>query len=352
MAKKVHIDIREGYDVIIGKGLLNNAGELFKEYGISGKLGIVTDSNVAPLYLDTLKASLVDCGYEVISYTFPAGEKSKNLDTLSDILDFFAENGMTRKDFAIALGGGVTGDITGFAAGVYMRGISYIQIPTTLLASVDSSVGGKTAVDLKAGKNLAGVFIQPKLVITDTDTLKTLSKDIYSDGMAEVIKTAILGDRELFEKLEKEENIDEYIVSRCVEYKGKIVSEDEFEMGVRKLLNLGHTPAHSIEKLSSYSVSHGHAVGMGLGIIARASYKEGLISKEIADRILNLLEKFSLKTTTVYSPIDMAREALFDKKRQKNSISVIKICDIGNCFIESIPTDKVQDLFEKGCSDI
>ena len=352
MTTKVYIDVKDGYDVIIGRKLLNKAGEIFKEYGISGKLGIVTDSNVAPLYLDTLRKSLEDHGYEVISYIFPAGEKSKNFATLSDILNFFAKSGMTRKDVAIALGGGVTGDITGFAAGVYMRGISYVQIPTTLLASVDSSVGGKTAVDLESGKNLAGVFIQPKLVISDTETLKTLDKEIYSDGMAEVIKTAILGDSLLFEKLESEEDIDEYIVTHCVNYKGKIVSEDEFEMGVRKLLNLGHTPAHSIEKLSSYTLSHGHAVGIGLSMVAKASYREGLLSRESAIKILKLLDKYSLSTECTYSPLEMAKEALFDKKREKNSINVIKISDIGKCIIETISTDKLEEFFKKGLGDI
>lgn len=349
--QRVHIDVKNGYDVIIGQGLLKTAGKILKDTGISGKLGIVSDSNVAPLYLDALTASLKEHGYEVISYVFPAGEQSKNLTTLSSILEFFAENGMTRKDTAIALGGGVTGDMTGFAAGVYMRGISYVQIPTTLLACVDSSVGGKTAVDLNAGKNLAGVFIQPKVVIADTGTLKTLNKKTYADGMAEAIKTAILGDKELFEGLEKEVS-DEYIISRCVKYKGKIVSEDEFEMGVRKLLNLGHTPAHSIEKLSAYSIPHGHAVASGLGIMARSSYREGLLSKDACERILKLLEKYSLPVNTKFSSSDMAREAFFDKKRQKNSISVIKIRGIEDCIIENISLDKTEEIFEKGMASL
>ncbi len=346
--QKVKINTKKGYDVIIGGGLLKKAGEILKETGINGKLAIVTDSNVAPIYLDTLKSSLADCGYEVISYVFPAGEESKSLETLSSILEFFAENAMTRKDTAIALGGGVVGDMTGFAAGVYMRGISYVQIPTTLLACVDSSVGGKTAVDLKAGKNLAGVFIQPKMVIADTDTLKTLKKEVYADGMAEVIKTAVLGDSELFLRLENGDADDEYIISRCVRYKGKIVCEDEYETGVRKLLNLGHTPAHAIEKLSHYKTPHGHAVGSGLAIIARACAKEGLLEVRIANRILSLLKKYSLPLYSEFSPSDLARESTFDKKRSGNIISFIKIRSIGDCFIDEVALDKVQDFFEKG----
>lgn len=343
--QRVHINVKNDYDVIIGRGLISHAGEILREKEISGKLAIVTDSNVAPLYLDSLKKSLADSSYEVISYVFPAGERSKSIDTLSSILEFFAEGGLTRKDTAIALGGGVTGDMTGFAAGVYMRGISYVQIPTTLLSCVDSSVGGKTAIDLKSGKNLAGVFIQPKVVIADVDTLKTLDKETYADGMAEAIKTAILGDPELFEALEKGAN-DEYVISRCVSYKGKIVSEDEFETGVRKLLNLGHTPAHSIEKLSGYTVQHGHAVATGLEIMARASMREGHLSRDKKERISALLNKYSLPLSTEYTAEEMAREAVFDKKREKNSISVIKIRDIGNCFIESVSTNSVKELFE------
>ncbi len=343
--QKVHINVKNDYDVIIGKGLLNKAGEILREEKIEGKLAVVTDSNVAPLYLESLKKSLEKSGYEVISYVFPAGEKSKNITTLSDIVEFFAEGGLTRKDTAIALGGGVTGDMTGFAAGVYMRGISYVQIPTTLLSCVDSSVGGKTAIDLKSGKNLAGVFIQPKVVIADVDTLSTLKPEVYADGMAEAIKTAILGDPELFEALEDGAD-DEYVISRCVSYKGKIVSEDEFEVGVRKLLNLGHTPAHSIEKLSGYSVMHGHAVAMGLEIMARASAREGHLSRDQKERITALLEKCSLPLSTEYTAEEMARETVFDKKREKNSISVIKIRDIGDCFIESVGTNSVKELFE------
>lgn len=349
--QRVHIDVKNSYDVIIGQGLIKEAGKILRDTGVSGKLGIVSDSNVAPLYLDALTSSLKESGYDVISFVFPAGEQSKNLSTLSDILEFFAEKGMTRKDTAIALGGGVTGDMTGFAAGVYMRGISYVQIPTTLLACVDSSVGGKTAVDLEAGKNLAGVFIQPKVVIADTDVLKTLENATYADGMAEAIKTAILGDKELFEGLEGEVN-DEYIISRCVRYKGKIVSEDEFEMGVRKLLNLGHTPAHSIEKLSSYKIPHGHAVASGLGIMARASMREGLLEKEVCERIEKLLEKYSLPINTPFSSKDMVREAFFDKKRQKNSISIIKIRGIEDCVIEDISLDKTEEIFEKGMTSL
>ncbi len=346
--QRIKINVPDSYDVIIGSGILKNCADILKNVNITGKLAIVCDSNVAPLYLDTVEGALKAGGYEVVHFVFPAGEESKNLSTLSDILEFFAESGLTRRDTAIALGGGVTGDMTGFAAGTYMRGISYVQIPTTLLAAVDSSVGGKTAVDLKAGKNLAGLFIQPKAVICDTDTLNTLKEEVYADGMAEVIKTAILGDKELFDRLESTENDNEYIISRCVAYKGQVVSEDEFEMGIRKLLNLGHTPAHSIEKSSAYTIPHGHAVAMGLGIITRSAWDEGLIDESLKNRILNVLEKNKLPTSAPYTSKELSDTAFFDKKRQGNSISIIKIRDIGDCFIEKCPMDEVQNIFARG----
>lgn len=345
--QKVHINVSRAYDVIIGNGILKSVGKILKDEKIEGKIAIVTDSNVAPLYLATLKTALIKSGYDPVSFIFPAGEKSKNLETLASILDFFAESGLGRKDFAIALGGGVVGDITGFAASVYMRGISYVQIPTTLLSSVDSSVGGKTAVDLKAGKNLAGSFIQPKIVITDTDTLKTLDKNIFEEGMAEVIKTAILGDAELFSKLEEDYDNLEYIISKCVSYKNKIVTEDEFETGNRKLLNLGHTPAHAIEKLSKYDISHGRAVAIGLYMIAKACVNEGTLSYDCYERIAKLLKKHNLPLSSDFSNEDIARECTFDKKRQKNSIDVIKIRDIGDCFIENMPVNNLIDFLRK-----
>ena len=347
---EIKINVKDSYSVYIGSGVIQSCGDILKGCGINGKLAIITDSNVAPLYLDKTKRILTKAGYDVSHFIFKAGEASKNIGTLSDILEFLAESGITRNDTVIALGGGVTGDMSGFAAGIYMRGISYVQIPTTLLACVDSSVGGKTAIDLSAGKNLAGLFIQPKAVICDTDMLNTLSDEIYADGMAEVIKTAILGDKELFEALEVKpprEN-DEYVISRCVAYKGRIVTEDEFELGVRKLLNLGHTPAHSIEKLSGFAIPHGHAVGMGLGIMARSAYAEGLIQKELLDRIMALLKKYGLSDKSPYSAKELADAAFYDKKRQGNSISIIKIGDIGNCFIEKCKTSETENIFGKG----
>ncbi len=348
--QSIRIDVPDSYDVIIGGGVLADVGAYLKNIGIKGKIAVVCDSNVAPLYLEKIEEALQAAGYDSVHFVFKAGEESKNITTLSEILEFFAENNLTRRDITIALGGGVTGDMTGFAAGIYMRGISYVQIPTTLLSAVDSSVGGKTAVDLNAGKNLAGVFIQPKTVVCDIDTLDTLSDKIYADGMAEVIKTAVLGDKELFEALEKNNprEIDEYIISRCVSYKGKIVSEDEFEVGVRKLLNLGHTPAHSIEKLSEYKISHGSAVAMGLAIIARACVVEKTLSVSDGERIVNLIKKYTLPISCDFTSSELANVARFDKKRHGNSISIIKIRAIGDCFIEKYNLEDIESFLKKG----
>ena len=229
--QRIHVNVGDGYFVHIGKGLLDSCGEIVKGIVTSSRGLIVTDSNVQKLYLDRAEKSLADAGFEVFSFVFPAGEKSKNFSTLADILEHCAECSLDRKDCIVALGGGVTGDLAGFAAGCYMRGISCVQIPTTLLAAVDSSVGGKTAVDLKAGKNLAGVFLQPKAVICDTDCLKTLDSDNFACGMSEAIKTGILSGDELFNLFENEidEDILAQIIALCVKYKGSIVEADEKE---------------------------------------------------------------------------------------------------------------------------
>ncbi|MBR5261377.1 MAG: 3-dehydroquinate synthase, partial [Oscillospiraceae bacterium] len=315
--RKIHISAGQEYDAYVGNGLLEKCGEMCKRAGLKGKAAIVTDSNVAPLYLGAVVRSFREAGYETVSMEFPAGENHKNINTLAEILEFFARCELTRSDFAVALGGGVVGDIVGFAAGCYMRGIDYVQMPTTLLSAVDSSVGGKTAIDLKMGKNLAGLFIQPKIVICDTDTMRTLDKDILADGAAEAIKTAILGDYDLFEQLENGVNFDNIIdvVTRCITYKGKIVEADEFEQGERKLLNLGHTPAHGIEKCSAYLIPHGRAVGMGMAIMIRAASKLEYMTTETEGRILRAICRCGLNISCPYTANELAEVAMSDKKR-------------------------------------
>ena len=251
---------------------------------------------------------------------------------------------MTRSDHLVALGGGVVGDLTGFAAATYLRGIAYIQVPTTLLAMVDSSVGGKTAIDLPSGKNLAGAFCQPKLVLCDTDTLATLPEDIFRDGCAEVIKYGILYDPDLFAHLtEKGLAFDrKAVITRCVELKRDVVTQDEFDTGLRMKLNLGHTVGHGIEAISNFSLSHGKAVAIGMAIVSRASRCPD------GQKILACLERFGLPTTTDYAPADIYRCALSDKKRSVATVSLILPRAIGSCAIVPTPIADLKSFIEAG----
>lgn len=244
----------------------------------------------------------------------------------------------------MALGGGVVGDVAGFAAASYLRGIDFIQIPTTLLACVDSSVGGKTAIDLKAGKNLAGAFYQPKLVIADFETLSTLTDGIFADGMAEVIKYGVIFDKAFFEFLRDNEAKDnlEYVITRCVELKRDIVNADEKEKGVRALLNFGHTVGHAIEKCSGYKIPHGSAVAVGMVIISRAAYKCSFCDENYADIIASLNKKYSLPVSTDFSASELSSAAMADKKRAGDKIKLIIPEALGNCVIKSVPTSELE----------
>ncbi|MBR2743093.1 MAG: 3-dehydroquinate synthase [Clostridia bacterium] len=347
----VRINAGRAYDVHIGAGLTARAGELARSVLSPCRICVITDTTVQRLYLEAVKKSLSDAGFSVCSYAFPAGEQSKNMTTLSDILEFLAERGITRSDAILALGGGVAGDITGFAAGVFLRGIKFIQMPTTLLAAVDSSVGGKTAVDLKAGKNLAGVFLQPSMVICDTDTLKTLPGETLACGIAEAIKTGVLFDEELFSLFENgrvSKDTLPFIIERCVTHKGRVVEADEFDRGERQLLNLGHTVGHAIEKLSAYGVSHGHAVAMGMGIIARASAASGYCGDDTAKRIERALINNSLPVSCGFSAAELSRAALSDKKRKGDTINLVIPESIGRCRLMKINIDGLESFIKKG----
>ena len=240
--------------------------------------------------------------------------------------------------------------MAGFAAGCYLRGIKYVQIPTTLLAAVDSSVGGKTAIDLRAGKNLAGLFVQPSAVICDTDCLLTLSDELFSDGLAEAIKTGILFDRELFDMCSnaRDSGNIESLIARCVEWKAKVVSLDEKENGLRKLLNLGHTPAHAIEKLSGYTVSHGNAVAIGTVIMARAAEKLGLTSAPCAAEISLMMLSNGLHVTSRFSAEELAAAALNDKKRVGDQITLVLPETVGKCILETFPVSALVEVFRAG----
>lgn len=348
--KTVSVQASKNYDVLIGSGLLSSLGTLLKSVTKASKVAVISDSHVWPLYGEAVSNTLLDVGFYVCSHIFPAGEDSKNGQTYLSILEFLAQEQLTRTDCLIALGGGVVGDITGFAAATYLRGINYVQIPTTILSAVDSSVGGKTAIDLRAGKNLAGAFCQPCLVVCDTDTLSTLPDRIFKDGCAEVIKYGILYDESLFNHLQVNGlNFDlEHTIARCVELKRNVVMADEFDHGERQMLNLGHTIGHSIEAESKYSISHGQAVAAGMAIIARAAAKNGLCSAETASKIKDILIKFDLPVNTQFSADQLFTVALSDKKRKGDTVNLIVPRRIGACDVLPTPINRLKVFIEEG----
>ena len=347
----ITVNATKTYDVLIGPSLLNNVGEISREYIGSCRCVIITDTNVDKLYSSVVESSLSASGFKVSKFVFEAGERSKNPQTLIEILEFMANNELTRSDCVFALGGGVVGDIAGFASAIYLRGIKFVQIPTTLLAAVDSSVGGKTGIDLCAGKNLAGAFHQPSLVICDHSTLNTLTNDIFSDGCAEVIKYGVINDNSLFELVNNgvRENIEE-IILHCVENKSKIVAQDEFDNGCRQLLNLGHTVGHAIEKCSNYAISHGSAVSIGMVIVMRAAVSLGYCSSDALDRLIALLKKVNLPTSCTYTAEQLASVCLSDKKRKGDTITLVIPHDIGDTRLMPIHTNDIEAFIEKGLS--
>ncbi len=352
---KITINASRTYDVLTAPGLITGSGQLIRQVlgEKTKKLCIVTDDIVSPLYRQPLKDSLKAAGFEVISFVFPHGEAYKSMATVSRLLEFLAAHQMTRSDALIALGGGITGDITGFAAASYMRGIEFVQIPTTLLAAVDSSVGGKTGVNLKSGKNLAGAFWQPSLVLFDTDTMKTLSHNLLLDGAAEAIKAGVIADRDLFEYINQTDDLTspEVIMtlsSRAIRIKQAVVEADERDTGVRQLLNLGHTIGHAIEKCSNFEISHGHAVAMGMDIVSRACTALGWSKEDCHTPVRAALEKFGFPLDCPFTARQLTEAALKDKKRTGDTISLVVPIELGNCQLAEIPVDKLETFIQKG----
>ncbi|MCR5346772.1 MAG: 3-dehydroquinate synthase [Fretibacterium sp.] len=350
--RTLHVNAGTGYNVKIGQGFLPHCGEEIAAVLGPCSVGVVTDSNVSELYLKECVDSLSDFNLKPSVFTFPAGEGSKNLSTLSDILEFLASSDLTRADAVVALGGGVVGDMAGFAAGCYMRGIRFIQLPTTLLAAVDSSVGGKTAVNLKAGKNLAGLFYQPSLILCDIKCLSTLPDREYRCGLAEALKTGVLLGDSLFQYFDEgsaAEHLEE-IITCCVEYKAGVVERDEKEQSERKLLNLGHTIGHAIELCSGFSILHGLAVAAGLAVIARASARRNWCTEKTARRIEAALMKNGLPVTTTFSSDELARAAFSDKKRTGSTVTLAVPAEIGSCTLRTINISDLKELIAAGLS--
>ena len=345
------INVLNKYDILIGQNLLDSAGKKIKQVCKGQRCTIVSDDNVAPIYAKRVADSLERAGYEVSLFTFAHGEGSKHIGTVADMLGFFSQHSLTRSDFVVALGGGVVGDLAGFAAAIYLRGISFVQIPTSLLAQIDSSVGGKTGCDLPSGKNLAGAFHHPSLVLIDTDVLSTLPDSFMRDGMGEMIKYGAIKSPEMFEKLENEPcfgRLSELIIE-CVRIKAEIVEKDFTEQGERALLNFGHTVGHAIEKLENFGgMSHGCAVAAGMCILTRSAEGVGLCNKGTVSRIEALCKKYGLPTGYNGSARDIADAALTDKKRAGNTIKLVLIKEIGNSYLHNTQCEGLAELLEGG----
>ena len=349
-AKKITIAAGRPYDVRIGAGLIDALGVVTASACPgAARAMLVADDTVDALYGDRAAASLCTAGLSVSRFSFPHGEASKTLSTYAQLLNALTEARLSRADVLVALGGGVTGDLTGFAAATYLRGVRFVQAPTTLLAAVDSSVGGKTAVDLPAGKNLVGAFHQPSAVALDTDTFATLPDDTFADGMAEAIKTGVIGDEALFDLLAhgRPAALDS-AVARCVEIKGEIVRLDERDTGMRQLLNLGHTVGHAAELLSDFGISHGHAVAIGMAVMARAARAAGLCAEDVPARIEAALRSSGLPVDCPFHADALAKAIVQDKKRKADSIVLVIPERIGHCALRPTPLDALVGFLTAG----
>ena len=353
----LHIDLgQRSYDILIERGILDSAGEHIRSVCPRARtLFIVTDTNVAPLYLSRVEESLKEAGFAVVSHVIPAGEESKSASMLSRLWEAMALAGLTRTDAVAALGGGVVGDLAGFAAATVLRGVDYIQIPTTLLAQVDSSVGGKVAIDLEGGKNLAGAFWQPRLVLMDPDTLDTLSDKIFSDGMAEVIKYGCIANKGLLYFLNTHpgrsgvmEGI-EYVLTTCCDLKREVVELDERDTGMRMLLNFGHTLGHAYELAGGYKTwTHGQGVAAGMVAAVRMGIDLGHTPKAgVLEPLKALLESFGLPTAIDCTMDDYAAAIGRDKKGSGESISLILLDTLGAAHAHKMPKADLLAEIEK-----
>ncbi len=343
--RTIKVQTGRPYDILIERGLINRCSELIKSVSNAQKVCVVTDSNVEKLYGEKVISSIKSSGFETELFVFPAGEENKRLSTIADMYSCFANFHMSRKDLVVALGGGVTGDMAGFAAASYMRGIEFVQIPTSLLAQVDSSVGGKTGVDIEQGKNLVGAFWQPNMVIIDPDTLSTLPEYYINDGMAEVIKYGCIKDKNLFETLENKDalSIIEDIIEICVSIKRNVVNADEREKGERMLLNFGHTLGHSLEKIYNYKgLSHGQAVAIGMCMITKASEKAGITEAGTADRIVALCKKYGLPVSDKADFGEIAKVCSSDKKTSGGAVSLVLLEKIGTSFTKPTALNELE----------
>ena len=354
---KLNVNIpNHPYDIVIEKGILAKAGEWLASLWSDQKLVVITDNHVASLYAEIVKRSLELAGFEVFVFNFLEGEASKNLTTVTNVYEFLAKVGLTRSDGIVALGGGVVGDLAGFAASTYMRGVHFVQIPTSLTAQVDSSIGGKTGVNTPWAKNMVGTFTQPDGVLIDPDVLKTLGQRELIEGMGEVIKYGLIEDVELWQELSdmdgSPESILEHaesIIYHSCNVKRKLVVEDELDNGVRLYLNFGHTIGHAVEATAGYGkIMHGEAVAIGMVQVARVAEKEKLMRKGITTEIEKMCCKFGLPTD--YQPWrqeELYQALLHDKKARGKTIKLVIVPELGRAAIHQIPLEEMKDYLEK-----
>lgn len=351
MSKEIVVNLNKKpiYNVLIEKDFDNLSSSL-EALGYKGKkCCIVTDTNVEPLYADAVGNCVKDIFNEVNLFSFDAGEKSKNIDTVMELQEYLVEKSFGRKDVLIALGGGVVGDLCGFAASIYMRGIDFVQIPTTLLADVDSSIGGKTAVDFKGYKNLIGAFYMPKLVYINTNTLSTLPEREFYAGFAEVMKYGLIMDASFYEWLidkmyeihDKDEAILEEMIEHCVKCKQRIVEKDPYEQGDRALLNFGHTLGHAIEKHKNFELLHGECVALGCVCAAYISWKKEMISMEEYYEVRDMFVPFNLPISiTDIDPKKVIEYVGLDKKNDNKVIKFILLKKVGKAVINTTVTEE------------
>lgn len=352
----ININTEKQYNIEIKKHLLDEVGVKLLSFKRLSKVCIITDINVHKLYTKQLTDNLANTGFEVHKIVFDSGESTKSFEHLQQIVNYLADEGFTKSDLLIALGGGVIGDITGFAASIYQRGMDYIQIPTTLLSAVDSSVGGKTAIDLHAGKNLVGTFWQPTAVYFDTATLETLPKKELQNGLSEIIKAGVILDKSILEILDnnKPANLGmvlEELIIKSIEVKKKIIEIDERESGIRQVLNLGHTIGHAIEKCSNFNISHGQAVAIGLFAMTRIGESKGWSNEHMSDFLAKIYEKYQFDLSCPFTYKQLAKAAYADKKRHGEIITLAIPKVLGQCTLKDIHYSHIEDLFKIGIGE-
>ena len=333
---------RGTYQVSIGPGALSLLPEVVASLA-ARRVAVISDSHVAPLHGERVRQFLPP---DSPLYVFPAGEASKTLDTIAGMLHFLAEAQLTRGDLVVALGGGVTGDMAGFTAAIYLRGIPVVQLPTTLLAAIDSSVGGKTGVDLPQGKNLAGAFWQPSAVLCDTTLMDTLPQRILFDGTAEAIKYGVIRDAALFHTLAAPGGLQNHlqeVIARCVEIKAEIVAGDEFDRGERALLNFGHTLGHAVERESRFAISHGQAVAIGMVAVTRWAERRGWCPKDLHLPLVEALKEYDLPTELPYPWEQLTEAMLHDKKRKGDRIQLVVPESLGRCVLKTISVEELRN---------